>query len=248
MFLTEGQTAKLDQVVKTKNAHLFDGVEMLTLSLVLGLLLLVAIPAQALWRTLGDRPKRARIVRYRATIIEAVALMAFLAVVASIEGISAADLGLDFPQTTGALVGLGIAVVLVGGMITATFLAKPKQSGTDIVEAEELMPQTGQEAALFILLAFVIGFAWEVLYRGFLLWWLTPLTGIVGAVLVAGVAYGLAHGWESHRSGIASIISALLFCTGYALTGSLWWLIIIHTALPLVGMVAMRKAQTASSD
>ena len=222
--------------------------ETMILSFILGLLLLVAIPAQALWRSFSDRPARPRMVRYRATMIEAAVLLALLLVTARIESISLSDLGLGLELTTEAIVGLGIAALLVAGMTLATLLSKPKKLETDIAEAAELMPQTRQETALFIVLTLMIGFAWEVLYRGFLFWWLTPMTGIVGAVLIAGVAYGLAHGWENNRQGVGSIISALLFCIGYALTGSLWWLIIIHIALPLIGMLAMHKARGATSS
>lgn len=195
-----------------------------------------------MWRSLGNGPNKPRLRRYRATIAKALFLMAFLVVAARVEGFSIDDLGLELALGTGGLIGLGVASALVIAMVVATTKASSNGSNEKLSEATEIMPQTDQETRVFIFLSVVIGFAWEVLYRGFLFWWLTPMTGVVGAVLIAGVAYGLAHGWENHRQGVGSIVSALLFCTGYALTGSLWWLIVIHIALPLIGLMAMRKA------
>jgi membrane protease YdiL (CAAX protease family) len=84
----------------------------------------------------------------------------------------------------------------------------------------------------------VAGVAWEVLFRGYLLWALTPRVGIVGAVFVASVAYGVAHGYKSPRQFTSSLVSALLFTIAYALTHSLWWLMLIHGGLPvMVGLI-----------
>ena len=87
-----------------------------------------------------------------------------------------------------------------------------------------------------------------MLYRGFLLWWLTPLVGIIGAVVLASLAYGLAHGWKSRWEGLGSIASAFLFTIGFAVTGSLWWLIAIHTGLPLIALLANWRANDGKKE
>lgn len=208
------------------------------LSTLLGLVLLVAIPARALWRTRRDKPSRRRIARYKATILQAVALLCVLAVVTYFEDLSAAALGLDVNLGTKGTIGLGIAIVICFGLIMSIVMTKATKHASD---AGDLMPEDRREISYFVGMALVIGFAWEVLYRGFLLWWLAPLVGVAGAVLLSGISYGLAHGWKDNRQGIGSIASALLFATAYALTGSLWWLILIHTALPLIVFFAKRK-------
>lgn len=81
-----------------------------------------------------------------------------------------------------------------------------------------------------------------MLYRGYLWWILAPLLGSVGAVLVMGLSYGLAHGYRGRGALAASVVSALLFAAAYALTHSLWWLIVIHTGLPLVGLRVRRSS------
>jgi len=110
------------------------------------------------------------------------------------------------------------------------------------------LPQDRDETRAYLAFTPFAGFGWEILYRGFLLWWLAPLVGIIAAVSISSLAYGLAHGWQSQAQGIGSIVSAFLFTIGYALTGSLWWLIAIHTALPLVGLLAAWRARTGKPE
>lgn len=210
-------------------------------STILGLILLVLVPAEAVWRSWEGRPARSRLARYRTTIVKAASLLGFLLLVAHTSGVSASDLGLGLDLQTPGLVGLGIATIVCSGLVISTLLAKASAPGTQAKDADIFRPEGPVELAHFIALVLLIGFAWEVLYRGFLLWWLVPMVGTTPAVLLAGLSYGLAHGWENSRKGVASIISALLFSTAFALTGSLWWLILIHITLPTVGFLALRK-------
>lgn len=168
-------------------------------------------------------------------------MLGFLLLVAYTSRVSASDLGLGFDLQTSGLVGLAIATVVCLGLVIPTLLAKAPAKGVEAKDADFLKPEGPVELAHFTAMVLLIGFAWEVLYRGFLLWWLVPMVGTILAVLLAGLSYGLAHGWENSSKGVASIISALLFATAFALTGSLWWLIIIHITLPTVGFLALRK-------
>ena len=115
-------------------------------------------------------------------------------------------------------------------------------------QSDVMIPEGSLELKYFIVLVLIIGFAWEILFRGFLLWWLAPIVGMPIAILTSGLSYGLAHGWKSARRGFASIVSAILFAIGYALTGSLWWLIIIHIAMPTVGYFALRRQRVAQRE
>jgi membrane protease YdiL (CAAX protease family) len=104
------------------------------------------------------------------------------------------------------------------------------------------MARGPREVAVFLISTPLICFAWELLYRGYLLWWLSPLIGIPLAVVCASVSYGLVHGWKSARESLRSIAGAFAFTISYALTGSLWWLIVIHVGLPLISFIAVRRA------
>jgi membrane protease YdiL (CAAX protease family) len=211
----------------------------------LAFVLLLAVPIEALFRSRSKRPPRAQATRFRITIAKAYLLLLALLVVAWENGISAAELGIGFRLGTGGWVGLALAGFVVTGLTTAALLAKTDRAKFRNRQTNELMPEGSVERRLFVVLVPLLGFAWEILFRGYLLWWLVPITGTVAAVPIASVAYGVAHGWSNNRDGFASIGAALAFTTAYALTGSLWWLMIIHSALPLIGYRAYRRAALA---
>jgi membrane protease YdiL (CAAX protease family) len=143
---------------------------------------------------------------------------------------------LDMPPSPAGLAGLAVAIILIGAMILM-MRVMPHRGGTEADQAARLMPQSPAERRIFILFALTVGIGWELLYRGFLLWALTPLLGLPGAILLAALVYGLAHGYKSRRLFVGSLISSALFVGGYALTGSLWWLMLVHSALPLLGLL-----------
>ena len=64
---------------------------------------------------------------------------------------------------------------------------------------------------------------------------------MIHAVAIASAAYGAGHGIGDKRELAGSLAVALLFTTAYALTRSLWWLMLLHAGLPLVGALAGRR-------
>ena len=209
----------------------------------LAVCLLLLVPAWTLWRTYRakDCPPEARLARYWRAIALAAGLTLILAVDWLLARRSVGLLGLSFPPPLAGWIGLLIAAVVLAALLVS--MRRPRKAGNPDAERDALalLPQTTNEQRVFILFSLVVGFGWEVLFRGFLLWFLTPLVGTVGAVVIAATAYGLAHGYKSPRQLIGSLIAALLFTVGYVLTVSLWWLIVIHTALPLLGAAAARR-------
>lgn len=203
--------------------------------------LLVLVPANSLWRSLSPaKTKLPRMTRYGRTIAIVGVLLVLLAADWSSTGRDLASLGLDLPPSLPGLGGLAAAVVLIAAMIV--MVRKGPRRGSE-ADAAALMPQSSGERTVFILFALMVGIGWELLYRGFLLWALTPWLTLAGAIPVAAVVYGLAHGYQSRRLFVGSLISAFFFVGGYALTNSLWWLMLLHSALPLVGLVAPAPKQ-----
>ena len=214
----------------------------------LALVLLVGIPAKALARRASGRQERPRARRYWHTILEAGVLAIAAGLLAWQAGIRPADLGLGFPPPAAGGIGLLLAAAGIGGLTAAALLVSPSSSALHADKSDSIMPRTGAEIRLFTLLALVIGFAWEFLYRAYLLWWLEPLVSLPVAIVLASLAYALAHGWEGLRPALGSFIAALLFTTGYAVTRSLWWLVAIHISLPLVGLFAFRRVRAANTS
>ncbi|GLR46479.1 CPBP family intramembrane glutamic endopeptidase [Sphingomonas astaxanthinifaciens] len=214
----------------------------MTAAALLALALLVPVPLWGLWRSRAGRPQQERKARYRSTIALGLGLLVALALVAWREGLGLADLGLDPLDRTGAWA-LAAAAALLGLLALGLRSSKARERPDE--RATAMFPQSADEVPLFAATILVAGIGWELLYRGFLLWFLPPLTGLWPAVALAGLAYGLAHGWHSGRRFAASLVSAMLFATGYALTHSLWWLILIHLGLPLLGYLGWRRLRPA---
>lgn len=208
------------------------------LDLILTLLLIVVLPLRALLQArVYTENARSTPERYRTTIVVVAMLLALLALAWAIAGRSIIDLGLDMPATPAAWAGLIFAAALLA---TLGILIKRETAPTDANRERprrESMPETPAERQLFLVLSVAVGCGWELLYRGFLLFYLPPITGLPVALGVAATAYGLAHGFENLKSCALSILVALIFAGSYVVTGSLWWLMLLHTGLPLLGLL-----------
>lgn len=213
----------------------------------LGLVLVFALPAYALRPRAPDAVKRNLATRLAVTTVEIAVLLTVLSLLAPAIGLTLADIGLGWPPPRAGEIGFAIAALLIGTVVAAVFLMKSRESSREQAALAEL-PRGRRDMALYLLFALAAGAGWEILYRGFLLWWLQPLIGLVGAIAVASTAYGLAHGWKSRAEGLGSIASAFLFTIAFALTDSLWWLIVIHASLPLVALLAGWRARARAVE
>jgi membrane protease YdiL (CAAX protease family) len=220
----------------------------------LALYLVLILPGMQLWRSLrpSTGPKRPRPQRYLSSIREIVLLLLALAVVCWWSGYPPAALGLAAPAGIGLWLLAATAVALLvlyyfGAMRTHKMKPDKRAEAVEKIRHEEGMPRTPEEMRLFAVLVLCIGGGWEVLYRGFLTLALTPWIGVWGAVVVAAVAYGVAHGYQNPKQLILSIVMALLFTTGYVLTNSLWWLMLLHAGLPLITAVSHLKIRSGEA-
>lgn len=102
------------------------------------------------------------------------------------------------------------------------------------------MPGTRTETLAYLLTMIGMTATWELLFRGYLLLVLTPVTGLPLAVALAAVSYGAGHGYQNAKQFVGSIAAAFAFTIGYAVTGNLWWLIILHASAPVAMLYAMR--------
>lgn len=176
------------------------------------------------------------------------ALLGVLMLVSWLGGHNVHELGLGIPPPRGGLIGLAFAACLLLGMHMIGTRMERKSSAEDCIEQEarlgELafsMPRTGIETIAYLITMIGMTTAWELLYRAYLLLVLTPVTGMPLAVVLAAVAYGVGHGDKNAKQTLASIAAALAFTIGYAVTGSLWWLIVLHAAAPIAVLSAARK-------
>ena len=204
--------------------------------------LIGVLPAWALYksfrdrRTTTNRPKR--YLKSGATIA---GLLVLLCYDWWHHARSPTSLGLDIPLSPHGLIGLVIAAVLFVILVAFGIIKKRKEGRSDgqrprgKISDNDLLPRNRHELLLWIGVALLVGCGWELLYRGFLIWFFASHIGTVGAVCIAALAYGAAHGYKNRGQFVASVISAFAFTIAFVLTGSLWWLMIIHTTLAVFG-------------
>lgn len=216
---------------------------------VLVVLLIGVMPARALYKDLcGKSNEENRQEKYVGSGAIIVCLLLLLCYAWLHGARSMASLGLDIPLTNGGTIGLAIAIVLLAGLVLVATIAKRKHKERNNDKSAErfsrnpLLPRTRHELGLFLAFALLAGCGWELLYRGFLIWFLVPYVGTVVAVCIAALAYGAAHGYKNRKQFLASVISALAFTVAFVLAGSLWWLMLIHTAAGFAGGIAGYKA------
>lgn len=222
------------------------------------LYLLIYFPLDAIRRSLfvkASRPELSALQSYWRQGRYVMALCGALILVSWLGNHSASQLGLAIPPTPAGIWGLGIALVL---LTTMHFLGIRQESRMSNDQRNELekklrnlpfpMPQTRLESAAYLITMLGMTTTWEVLFRGYLLLVLTPVTGLPIAIALAAIAYGAGHGFESLKQFAGSITVSLLFTVGYAFTGSLWWLIVLHAAVPVSMLFAVRKLNQASPN
>ena len=227
--------------------------------------LVFLVPAWALWRSLRSRGEPARDDTdaaakdrrfWKNVRLVGLPLLALWALFAW-TGRPATLLGLDIPVSSSGLWGIATVCVLMAGGIVGTMIWERRLNALKTAEYHAklrnagILPGSRRELVQFVLLMILIGIGWELLYRGYLMLVLPPVFGTEASVAIAALAYGVAHGFSNWKQFAGSIVAAFLFTIGYVLSGSLWWLMLLHVSLPLTGMVSARmslSSRVAAND
>lgn len=219
--------------------------------LLFALYLLVYFPLSNIWHIARKRPAKAPLPPFQWYWRQgrmALGLLVVLGVVMWLGHHTLADVGLGFPRSPAAVAGLAIAAgILLAAHVAGKWMERrmtPEKRADQEAKLRDMpivMPRTPLETVAYCVTMAGMMAAWEVLFRGYALLVLTPVTGLPGAVAIAAISYGAGHGYKSAGQFFGSIAMAFAFTIGYALTGSLWWLIVLHAAAPLSMLFVMRK-------
>lgn len=99
---------------------------------------------------------------------------------------------------------------------------------------EAVVPRTAAELRRFYAVSITAGIVEEVLWRGFLIWYLSRFWSLGVAALVSTVAFGVAHAYQGWRQ-VPSITAVGAALTAlYLLTGTLWASIALHVAIDIL--------------
>ncbi len=152
----------------------------------------------------------------------------------------------------------GLAGVLAGlALVVGYVLVQRRQALADdealaaarrqLRNLERMMPRSDQESRWFARLAVTAGVCEELLYRGYLIWYLGHWLALLPAVVVAAVVFGLGHAYQGPRGIALTTLVGLFMSAVYLLSGSLFACMLFHALMDLhAGHVA--RAAFAAGD
>ncbi|MGD0192375.1 MAG: CPBP family intramembrane glutamic endopeptidase [Rhizomicrobium sp.] len=183
--------------------------------------------------------------RYWFTIARALLISATVLLDWHWAGRSWAALGFDFPIGFRGRVGFGIDAAIVCFYAYVVLLRKFTPQRIAVARRHQdslrILPQTRAEMALFPVMALVASPFEELLFRGFLMWFFLPLAGLWGGAVLSSLLFGSSHAYQGWRGILRTGAIGFAFAAAYALTHSLWWLMLGHTVLNIGGGVLARK-------
>lgn len=151
-------------------------------------------------------------------------------------GRSAEMLGLGFPSGPRFWIGLLLAFGLALAWRRMLSAAVSDEEGRERLLAQlqvvrPLLPSTVRELRLFTMLSITAGVCEELLFRGYLIWYLTIYIGLPGAAVLSGIWFGLGHLYQGRRQAVRIIFVGFVFVLFYVGTGTLWIPMALHAAL-----------------
>lgn len=188
-------------------------------------------------RAVDSGVPEARSRQYRKTIVRQWALaLAAIAVWFLHAGRSEEELGFGVPSGPRFWIGFVVAAVLAI-MWRRMFLAAVNDEAgrerlmTQLEALRPLLPSTVGELRLFTVLSITAGICEELLFRGYLLWYLNVFVGFPAACILSGVLFGLGHLYQGSRQAVKIIFLGFVFVLFYIGTGTLWIPMTLHALL-----------------
>lgn len=208
-------------------------------ALVVYLTVVLPVAGRARYRLLQERSlaePELRLEAYRSSIMRQWLMVALVLAVLAAAGIPLVDAGLTpslrlLPEL---IPGLGVLVVLGVGLALA-LRRLPQARGRILRPVAALLPRTPTERRMFVAVALTAGIAEEIVFRGFLLAYLTEvLTLPLGtAMILAAALFGLAHSYQGLSGVLLTGLAGYWLSGLYVLTGSLLLPVVVHALVDL---------------
>ena len=179
----------------------------------------------------------ARIAGYRETIAIWLAFSAALVVIWLRHGRAWDDLGLRWGDPLRFALGAAFGLALL--WITHQQMRKLASRGASAVadqlgDVVFLIPRTRRELGWFRAVSVNAGITEELVFRGFLLWYLEPYVGLGWAAVLAVVAFTLGHAYQGVANVPALALASACFVGLYLWSGSLLLPMVVHALVDIM--------------
>jgi hypothetical protein len=150
------------------------------------------------------------------------------------------DLGFQSPEGVQLRRGASALFVMIAALVISWFRIKrlgdeEKKKYTDgLGKMVHFLPQTDRDFRYFVSLSITAGIVEEIVYRGFVLWYLGSFMPLWAAVAVSSIGFGVGHLYMGIGAGVRAGLVGLAFAVYYVLTGSIWFPILAHIALDIL--------------
>ncbi|MFQ5983023.1 MAG: CPBP family intramembrane glutamic endopeptidase [Woeseiaceae bacterium] len=165
-----------------------------------------------------------------------------------------ADLGFVTPGGPGFWSGAAL-LALVTGYLLFSWRSAKRASDTDkakqaqsLGKVVQFIPHTIRELHNFVGVSITAGIVEEIVYRGFMLWYLAQFMPVWVAVAVSSVAFGLGHSYQGANGALRCGLVGLAFGIFYVVTGSIWLPIVAHALLDVLQGAAILEILRKDDD
>jgi membrane protease YdiL (CAAX protease family) len=164
-------------------------------------------------------------------------------------GIPLEALGLVAPEwiATASLFAAVVVAAFLGTWRLRAVLKDPEKLAKIRARAaglSQLVPMTDEEERWWIVVSITAGVCEEILYRGYLGFYLGRSMPLPWVAVVASVFFGLAHLYQGPKNAGRTLIAGFLFWGTYLLTGSIVPGMVLHAFIDIRSGRALRRAFT----
>lgn len=183
-----------------------------------------------------ERGEPARLSVYRQVIVTWIAFAGLVLILWWYFDRAWADIGLLGGRPWAIPIGLVIAAGVVALTILPLhgFTTDPDGAGKlgdEIGDLIVMMPRSRREQAWFRAVSVNAGVTEELIFRGYLIWYLQAWLGLVWAAVIATVAFAFAHMYQGARQVPGVLLVSAVAVSLYLFTGSLLVPVLFHIAL-----------------
>lgn len=165
-----------------------------------------------------------------------------------------ADLGFVIPGGPGVWGGAAVLLLMTGLLLYSWHAATAASEKERAKQREGLgrlakyLPRTAPELRSFFGVSVTAGIVEEIVYRGFVIWYLGHFMPLWAAVILSSIAFGLAHGYQGVTGVLRVSLIGLAFGTYYVVTGSIWLPILAHVLLDALQGAAVHEIYRRGDD